>query len=563
MVLLLLYKGVYFMNKSLKLNLIDRMLRYVNPKSTVDRIRARLALDRLEESGYITSGSSRRSMRAWNPGVSTADQEILPKAETMRADSRDLYMNTPLATGALRRLKTNAIGFGLRLQCRIDRELLGMSDDAADTWEKQTEREFLTWSNSYECDASRTLAFPQLTGLAFFNTLLSGDTFTLLPKVKRSGQVYDTKIQVVEADYVCNPYLRMNTNRISSGIEIDGLGAPIAYHFRKPYLDGLLSTASYDGLDRWVRIPAYGLRTGRRQVFHLFDKERPGQRRGIPLLAPVVEELKQITRLSKAEVQAAIINSYFTVFVKSQSPVGNVLQNGFMPGEGVFPPGSPGVSTLDSNDGRDDPIYEMGSGNVIEMAEGEDISLADPRRPNANFEPFFLAIVKQIGSSLQIPFEQLMLHFSASYSASRAVLQEAWKFYLERRIWASTYFCQPIYKEWLVEAITKGRIVAPGFFTDPVIQEAWCGTTWTGPGQGQLDPLKETKASILRVKNRLSTYEDEFVAIKGEDWTGAMSRLSREEQLLDDLDLKTDLDETAREVSEDDVVEETVEMGDE
>lgn len=541
--------------RPVSLNLIDRVFRYFNPRSALERVRYRAAFHNLEDQGFITSGSSKRSMRAWTPRANTADEDVNPKLENMRATSRDLYMNTPLATGALRRLKTNAIGFGLRLQSRIDREVLGMDDDAADEWERRTEREFLIWANSPECDAARTLAFPQLTGLAFFSTLLSGDCFTLTPRIPRRGQVYDLRIQIIEGDYVCNPQLQFDTRRVSGGIEVDDYGAPVAYYFRRPLLDSFIMTATTSGLDRWVRIPAYGRNTGRKQVFHLFDKERPGQRRGFPLLAPVVEELKQVSRLSKAEIQAAIINSYFTVFVKSQNPSSNILQQGFIPNAGGMYPGAPGVSTLNESDDRDDVIYEMGSGNVIEMAENEDIALADPRRPNANFEPFFLAIVKQLGSSLQIPFEQLMLHFSASYSASRAALQEAWKFYRERRIWASQYFCQPIYKEWLVEAIAKGRIIAPGFFDDPVIQEAWSGSAWTGPGQGQLDPLKETKASVMRIKNRLATYEDEYVAINGGDWTGAMNRLSREEKHLEDAGLSPDLSETEDVVSEESVPE--------
>jgi len=541
------------MPDTIRLNLIDKILRYVNPRATLERVRYRAALSGLEDNGFITSGSPKRSMRSWNPGANTPDEDILPKLESLRACSRDLYMNTPLATGAIRRLKTNAIGFGLRLQCRIDREILGLSDDAAEAWERRTEREFMSWANSQECDAARTLAFPHLTGLAFFSTILSGDCFTLTPRIPRPGQVYDLRIQIIEGDFVCNPYVQMDSNRVSGGVEVDDFGAPVAYHFRRPLLDGL--AGSMHGMDRWVRIPAYGPTTGRRQVFHLFDKERPGQRRGVPMLAPVIEELKQITRLSKAEIQAAIINSYFTVFVKSQNPVANVLSQGFMP-PGVFPAGSPGVSGLNSADGRDDVLYEMGSGNVIEMGEGEDISLADPRRPNANFEPFFLAIVKQIGSAIGMPFEELMLHFSSSYSASRAALQEAWKFYRERRLWASTYFCQPIYKEWLIEAIVKGRISAPGFFSDPLIQDAWTSSVWTGPGQGQLDPLKETKASILRIKNRLATYEDEYVSITGNDWDGAMNRLSREEKRLESLDLLTELDAT-----ENDVQDQQIEQG--
>ena len=219
----------------IRLNLIDKILRYFNPRSVVERVRSRMALSNLEENGYITSGSSKRSMRAWNPAANSADQDILPKLESLRASSRYLYMISPLASGALRRLRTNAIGFGLRLQCRIDREVLGLDDDAADAWERRTEREFLSWANSPECDAARTLAFPQLTALAFFSTPLSGDCFTLLPRIPRQGQVYDLRIQIIEGDFVCNPYTQIDTNRICGGVMVDQYGAPSGANARSCY----------------------------------------------------------------------------------------------------------------------------------------------------------------------------------------------------------------------------------------------------------------------------------------------------------------------------------------
>ena len=535
----------------IKLNLIDRAVRYLNPSAGIERVRSRAVFSRLEEHGFITGGSSKRSMRGWNPPEQTADQDIIPKQSSMRASSRDLYMNTPLATGAIRRLKSNAIGFGLRLQCRIDRETLGLSDEKADAWEMNTEREWLSYSESIECDASRTLKFPQLTSQAFFSTLLNGDTFTLLPKIPRTGQVYDTRIHLVEGDYVCNPSFLMDTIAIAGGVEIDEWGAPIAYHFRKAMPHSQIDFGAY-GVNKWERIPVYGETSGRQQVFHLFDKERPGQRRGFPFVTPVVDELKQITRLSKAEIEAAIINSYFTVFVKSNSPVADIMGGGYVPPSSDYSPGTSGTSILNEDDARDEKLYEMGKGNIIEMDPDESIEIADPKRPNANFEPFFLAIVKQIGSAINIPFEQLMLHFNSSYSASRAAIQEAWKFYRERRLWASDYFCQPIYTEWMVEAILKGRIVAPGFFSDPVIQSAWLGSVWIGPGQGQLDPLRETKASVMRINNFLTTYEDEYVSLTGKDWRGGVNRRSREEELLKEKDLKPEIVEntTAEQVVE-------------
>jgi hypothetical protein len=60
-------------------------------------------------------------------------------------------------------------------------------------------------------------------------------------------------------------------------------------------------------------------------------------------------------------------------------------------------------------------------------------------------------------------------------------------------------FCQPIYEQWLEEAVARGYIAAPGFFADPVVRAAWCRAEWHGPTQGQLDPTKEVEAAEKRV----------------------------------------------------------------
>ena len=49
------------------------------------------------------------------------------------------------------------------------------------------------------------------------------------------------------------------------------------------------------------------------------------------------------------------------------------------------------------------------------------------------------------------------------------------------RKWFITDFCQPIYVEWLSEAVAKGRIIAPGFFADPIIKDAYCSAEWNVP----------------------------------------------------------------------------------
>ena len=53
-------------------------------------------------------------------------------------------------------------------------------------------------------------------------------------------------------------------------------------------------------------------------------------------------------------------------------------------------------------------------------------------------------------------------------------------------------------------SVAKGRIKAPGFFTDPIIKDAYCSAEWTGPSAAQLDPTKEVEAAEKRVQGGYS-----------------------------------------------------------
>lgn len=536
----------YLMEKPLtipqiRLGLFDRIICKFAPSWGLKRIRSKAAIGYLGDNGYIAPGSSRRSMRGWNPGAYSADTDIIPKLNGMRAGSRDMFMNTPIARGAIKRTQINAVGSGLFLQSRVDRKFLGLSDDVADAWELNTEREFHSWASSPECDAARTQNFYDLTSLAFASVLLSGDVFAAFPFIPRPGQNYDLRIKLVESDYVSNPNMVMDTPALAGGIEVDDHGAPIKYYFRKPssmYAVDLGPQAN----DLWEPVNAYNS-SGMRQVLHLFEKERPGQRRGVPFLTPVTEILKQISRYSKAEIDAAIINSFFTVFVKHLSSEGK-LESGYIPPTQGVVPGGPNTKVVSESDPADDVLYEIGSGNVVDMMKDEEIQIADPKHPKGNFDKFFLAVIKQIGCGLNIPFEVLILHFSSSYSAARASLNEAWKFFLTKRIFMSRYFCQPTYEWFMTEAILKGRISAPGFFSDPAIKAAWLNSAWVGPGRGMIEPKREIEASEMAIKARLSTYEDEYIKLNGGNWSGAMDRLSREKKYLSDKDLNSEALET-------------------
>lgn len=501
------------------MNKIDKVIGFFNPKAALKRHVARTKLEILN-SGYGNHGAntSKGSLKKWRSGGGSAKEDIEDNVPLLRERSRDLFTGTPLATGALKTLRTNVVGSGLRLNAQIDYEFLGMTEEEADAWETITEREFSLWADSIHCDVQRMNDFYELQQLAFMSQLMSGDVFATLPLIPRANMPYDIRIHLIEADRISTPSFIQNfKDKIVNGVEINEIGEVVAYHVAQVHP----LSSNFVDRQKWLRVEKFGARTGRPNILHLMEMERPEQRRGVPILAPVIEALKQLGRYTEAELMAAVVSGMFTVFIKSDVTAG------------VNPLGQAGGAMVEEEENEGDfDSYELGNGAVVSLGENESIETANPGRPNPAFDGFITSICRQVGTALEIPYELLMKHFTASYSASRGALLEAWKMFRMRRAWLAKDFCQPIYEEWLSEAVAKGRIHAPGFFNDPLVKKAYCAAEWNGPSQGQIDPLKEVLAAEKRIALGLSTHSREAVELTGSDFYRNVRQLSTEKQLM-------------------------------
>ena len=468
-------------------------------------------------SGYSNYGASvvKKSLAGWLHAGGSSREDIEDNVSILRQRTRDLYMGVPIANGAVKTMRTNIVGRGLRLKPNIDAELLGVSPEERRTLEKQIEREWNIWAESTDCDMARIDNFYELQQLAFLNWLISGDCLAVLPVKPRLNQPYDLRVQLIEADRLCSPdNCDTIDNKIVGGVEVDQSGEVVAYHIADHH------PLSYAYADiSWQRVEAFGKTTGRRNVLHLMNRERIGQRRGVPFLAPVIESLKQLGRYTDAELVAAVVSGMFTVFIEKADASSEDAIGSIIPEEVQV-------------DAEDETTIELAPGAVIDLNEGEKAHDMNPGRPNANFGGFVEAICQQIGASLEIPYELLMKRFNSSYTASKGALEEAWKMFNMYRDWLATDFCQPVYEEWLTEAVAKGRIKAPGFFTDPVIRKAYCGAKWNGPAKGMLDPVKEATAAEKRVQNGFSTRSDETMQMTGTSYYNNIEQLKHEEKEL-------------------------------
>ena len=501
------------------MNFFDKAITAISPEKALKREVARQRLGMIN-SGYGNHGANgtKKSVIGWTHGGGSHREDIEDHVDTLRQRSRDLYYGgSNLATGAVKRLRTNAVGTGLHLKSTINEEILGITPEEARQLEEKIEREFAHWADGVNCDVERLDNFYQLQQLALLNALLSGDCFALMTTTKRVGSIYDLRIHLIEADRVSTPDTKTIDPLFCEGVEKNTDGEVVAYHISK------FHPLSYGREPReWTKIEAFGSRTGRRNILHIMNRERIGQVRGVPFLSPVIETIKQLGRYTEAEVLAAVINGLVTVFIEKE-------------GASEDAPFGESIPEEIQVDREDEDSIELAPGAVIDLGEGEKANMVNPGRPNPNFDPFVMAVIKQIGAALEVPYEIMIMAFSNNYSASRAAILEFFKTIKMYRTWFVADFCQPIYEEWLSEAVAKGRIYAPGFFNDPIIKDAYCSAEWNGPSAGQLDPKKEVEAAEMRVQSGFSTRERETTELTGMDFYKNVKQRKREEELMQEV----------------------------
>lgn len=492
---------------------------------------------RVVNKGYSHAGAShtKRSLQGFNVSSGSPAEDIYANNYTLRQRSRILYMSAPIAAAALKRQRTNIVGAGLRLKSTIDREVLGMTQEQAEEWQKRVQAEFNLWAQRKQaCDATGVNNFYGMQQLVALSWPMSGDVFALIKRTEPKPMMpYTLRLQIVEADRVrtpnayqggptCDIIASMGTvgknptngNIIYDGVEVDASGAIVAYHIANTY------PYQYAGeFTKFARVEAYGKLTGLPNILHIMDTERPEQYRGVPYLAQAIEPLLQMRRYTEAEITAAIVQSFFTAFIKTEA--GN---DGGIPTNEVG--GAGGEVSRNPNE------YEMGPGTTVFLEPGESAEGLQPTHPNTGFDAFMRALCEQVGACLEIPADLLLMSFNSSYSASRAALLEAWKGFRMRREWLADDFCKPVYEIWLTEAVALGRISAPGFLTDPIIRQAYLGSEWIGPSQGQLDPTKEVQAAVMAIDNGLSTHEAEAVKLNGSQFSANVDKLAVENEQL-------------------------------
>lgn len=442
---------------------------------------------------------------------------------TLRRRSAQLFNENLYARGLVRRLVTNEINTGLTPEAAPDEEIIGLPEDSLNDWTETVENRFGIWAKTpWLCDWKQQSSYGAIQRAARLEALVSGDVLVVLRQSQRTKL---PMVQLVSGNKVQSPFGDQATirkgHKISHGVELDTMGRVAAHWVKQD--DGSIK-----------RIPARGEKSGRRISWLVYGTDkRLDDVRGQPLLALVLQSLKEIDRYRDSAQRKAVINSILAMFIqKGEDKAGTLPVTG-----GAVRRDKTEVTGSDGTKRNFDIASQIPGVVMEELQHGETPQGFHSQGTDINFGVFEEAIIQTVAWANEIPPEILRLAFSNNYSASQAAINE-FKIYLNKvwSDWGET-FCSPIYIDWLISETLVGKISAPGMldaWRDPQkydIFGAWVAVDWYGSIKPSTDTLKQAKGSKLLVDEGWSTNAREARITTGTKFSKNIKRLKRENEL--------------------------------
>lgn len=259
------------------------------------------------------------NVRDGNGRIVTFNQADGPRAwitrdiSNLRFEGRMIARNNPYARFAVHTLNNWVIADGINITFKVPapaepakdtakaRKAKAEADAAMEATTKAVNNVLKRWAYTTQCDAHRRYNIHGLMRLIYQTKLESGEVIIRLrPRKSSDGLALPLAIEVLEPDYFWDgpePREVKAGNSYANGMEFSPVGhVEVVYLYKSHPLDGGPGALSY------VRVPVYD-QWGNQQIIHYFDKQRPGQHRGVPRGAIVYQTL-----LKKYDLDQSLLN---------------------------------------------------------------------------------------------------------------------------------------------------------------------------------------------------------------------------------------------------------------
>lgn len=405
------------------------------------------------------AAKARRRLSLWKADNASLRALMASEGPLMLRRCRDVLQNNPYAAGAADVFSSNVVGSGVKPSSLLREAAL----------RDQIQRLWLQWTD--ECDADGLVDFYGLQALAARALFEAGEIFIRLrARRPEDGFSVPLQLQALESEMLDHGFSQTltNGNSIISGVEFDGVGRRVAYHFWREHPGDGASSAS----SQRVRVPA-------QSVLHVMRVNRPGQVRGVPLIASAVVKLWLLDQYDDAELDRKKTAALFAGFITSPQP------------EDILEP--------DGDAGAPAGTVTLEPGTMHALLPGEDVKFSDPAEVGGSYEAFqyrsLLAVFTAMGVPYTIGTGDLK---RANYSSLRGALVE-----FRRRVGQLQHhtlvfqMCRPIWDAWFDAAVLSGALQIRDYAADP---PAWRAVKWIAPKFEWVDPLKDRKAEAIAVQ---------------------------------------------------------------
>lgn len=476
------------------------------------------------------------ALKSFIPIHASADYAVAEARETIALRARSQFQNHGFSRALIKSFDVNVVGSGVRVMPILKNyDALGLTMDQAEKWANTVRSYFDIWATSLKCDCERANDLYGLQDLAIKTQLVGGEVFALL-KYFSKRKPFGLCLKLLEGDRVQNPLGYSNGDFVSNGvsivegIEADKNSCAVAYHFTNeiPFNFNNRSNLYLET----TRVPAYD-KNDNPNVIHLFETDRTDQRRGISLLAPIILDMKQSNRIKDSHLMKALVNAILTAFIENNSPEAPDAFEGDIPSYQRTTP-------IDENGnipGTNDPApCELGSGNIIELGQGQTIKGIESAKPGDGYRDFTESIFAEAAAACGVSYEVVLHKFNSSYNAVRAAILESKRSFDQMRRNFIAKFCKPVYEKWLEDMVFTGIIQAPGF-EDPVKRALWSDCNWVADSAFLLDPLKETQAIKLQLDEQLTDRDSACASLHGVNYAETARKLADQKKLRAEIGL--------------------------
>jgi lambda family phage portal protein len=387
------------------------------------------------------AGSRSKRTSLWLTSNGDANAETKGKLGTIRDRSRYLRRNSPYARKIVDVITNNVIGKGIQTEVKPD----------------SVERFFDAWAKSTDIDFDGQHNLKGLQRIIMDAIVESGEVLIR----RRITPELDVPIQyqILESDFIDSSLLnqtRANGNYIIQGIEFNSIGKIVGYWIYETH-PGSVDRFTNKLISNFISAD---------EIIHLYRKDRPGQIRGVPWMAPVIMKIKDLDDYEDAQLMKQKVAACFTGFVHD---IDGQIE-------------CEDESTISDQE-------KLIPGLIEHLPPGKTITFSNPPQ-NDNYREFVSSHQREIAIGVGISYEALTGDLSeVNFSSARMGWIEmgrnidSWREHL-----MMNGFLKRVEKDFKYGMALKGRNADSSEFTH------------IPPKREMIDPLKEVEASVKLVR---------------------------------------------------------------